>query len=193
MERRCCCSDSRVSLSVWHRSRARSRERTLAGALREALLYLEGAFSLVFLSQDRIIVARDPHGFRPLALVRDGARTSPSMSDLEAASWSPSATSRAARRARAARSCSTKSIANGTIGPSGWSRNSNSVTTPKLPPPPQRPLPPPPPPTSQAARPQPAPAPSKGGNTVLLAVIGFVAVLLIGGLVVLLLYLNSQG
>jgi len=31
------------------------------------------------------------------------------------------------------------------------------------------------------------------GNTVLLAVIGFVAVLLIGGLVVLLLYLNSQG
>lgn len=47
---------------------ARSRERTLAGALREALLQLEGAFSLVFLAQDRIIVARDPNGFRPLAL-----------------------------------------------------------------------------------------------------------------------------
>ncbi len=47
---------------------ARSRERTLAGALREALLQLEGAFSLVFLAQDRVIVARDPHGFRPLAL-----------------------------------------------------------------------------------------------------------------------------
>jgi amidophosphoribosyltransferase len=47
---------------------ARSRERTLAGALREALLQIEGAFSLVFLAQDRIIVARDPHGFRPLAL-----------------------------------------------------------------------------------------------------------------------------
>jgi amidophosphoribosyltransferase len=46
---------------------ARSRERTLAGALREALLQLEGAFSLVFLADDRIIVARDPHGFRPLA------------------------------------------------------------------------------------------------------------------------------
>ena len=46
---------------------ARSRERTLAGALREALLQLEGAFSLVFLAQDRIIIARDPHGFRPLA------------------------------------------------------------------------------------------------------------------------------
>src|SRR5271168_4234419 len=47
---------------------AHSRERTLAGALREALLQLEGAFSLVFLAQDRIIVARDPQGFRPLAM-----------------------------------------------------------------------------------------------------------------------------
>lgn len=47
---------------------AHSRERTLAGALREALLQLEGAFSLVFLAEDRIIVARDPHGFRPLAM-----------------------------------------------------------------------------------------------------------------------------
>src|SRR5579885_3010239 len=46
---------------------ARSRERTLAGALREALLQLEGAFSLVFLAEDRILVARDPQGFRPLA------------------------------------------------------------------------------------------------------------------------------
>ncbi len=46
---------------------ARSRERTLAGALREALLQLQGAFSLVFLAEDRILVARDPQGFRPLA------------------------------------------------------------------------------------------------------------------------------
>ncbi|HKX00684.1 MAG TPA: amidophosphoribosyltransferase [Bryobacteraceae bacterium] len=46
---------------------AHSRERTLAGALRDALLQLEGAFSLVFLAEDRIIVARDRHGFRPLA------------------------------------------------------------------------------------------------------------------------------
>jgi amidophosphoribosyltransferase len=46
---------------------ARSRERTLPGALREALLQLEGAFSLVFLAGDRILIARDPHGFRPLA------------------------------------------------------------------------------------------------------------------------------
>lgn len=47
---------------------ARSHERTLAGALRDALLQIEGAFSLVFLAQDRVIVARDPHGFRPLAM-----------------------------------------------------------------------------------------------------------------------------
>jgi amidophosphoribosyltransferase len=31
------------------------------------MLQLEGAFSLVFLAEDRILVARDPHGFRPLA------------------------------------------------------------------------------------------------------------------------------
>ena len=47
---------------------AHSKERTLTGALREALLQLEGAFSLVFLAKDRVIVARDPHGFRPLAV-----------------------------------------------------------------------------------------------------------------------------
>ncbi len=47
---------------------ARSREKTLAGALREALLALEGAFSLVMLAGDRILIARDPHGFRPLAM-----------------------------------------------------------------------------------------------------------------------------
>ena len=49
---------------------ARSRERTLAGALRDALLQIEGAFSLVFLAEDRVIVARDPYGFRPLAMGR---------------------------------------------------------------------------------------------------------------------------
>jgi amidophosphoribosyltransferase len=49
---------------------ARSRESDLAGALRETLLQLEGAFSMVFLAQDRIIVARDPWGFRPLSLAQ---------------------------------------------------------------------------------------------------------------------------
>jgi amidophosphoribosyltransferase len=49
---------------------ARSRERSVARALREALLQLEGAFSLVFLAEDRVIVARDPHGFRPLSMAQ---------------------------------------------------------------------------------------------------------------------------
>ena len=57
-------SDTEVILHLM----ARSSERTLSGALRDALLQLEGAFSLVCLAQDRVIVARDPHGFRPLAV-----------------------------------------------------------------------------------------------------------------------------
>src|SRR5207248_5646944 len=57
-------SDTEVILHLL----AHSKERTFSGALREALLQLEGAFSLVFLAQDRVIVARDPHGFRPLAM-----------------------------------------------------------------------------------------------------------------------------
>src|ERR1035437_4761925 len=44
-------SDTEVILHLL----ARSTERTLAGALRDALLQLEGAFSLVFLAEDRII------------------------------------------------------------------------------------------------------------------------------------------
>jgi hypothetical protein len=45
----------------------------------------------------------------------------------------------------------------------------------------------------EAAAPLPAPLPApRKSNTLLLAVIGFVAVLLIGGLVVLFIYLNSQ-
>ncbi len=49
---------------------ARSRERTLAAALREALLEVEGAYSLLVLAADQLIVARDPRGFRPLAMGR---------------------------------------------------------------------------------------------------------------------------
>ena len=51
---------------------AHSREKTIAGALREALLALDGAFSLVCLAQDRVIVARDPHGFRLRGLASCG-------------------------------------------------------------------------------------------------------------------------
>ena len=48
-------------------------------------------------------------------------------------------------------------------------------------------------PSRPEATPPKKPAPRKGGNSLLLAVIGFVAVLLIGCLVILLLYLNSKG
>jgi amidophosphoribosyltransferase len=57
-------SDTEVMLHLI----AHSREKTLAGALRDALLQLDGAFSVVMLAQDQIVVARDPHGFRPLAI-----------------------------------------------------------------------------------------------------------------------------
>jgi amidophosphoribosyltransferase len=57
-------SDTEVVLHLM----AHSSERTMTSALRDALLQLEGAFSLVFLAENRIIVARDAHGFRPLAV-----------------------------------------------------------------------------------------------------------------------------
>lgn len=47
---------------------SRSRERTLPAALRDALLQLEGAFSLVLLTKNMLIAVRDPHGFRPMAM-----------------------------------------------------------------------------------------------------------------------------
>jgi amidophosphoribosyltransferase len=47
---------------------AGSREPTLVGRIVEALGQVKGAYSLVFLTEDRLIAARDPHGFRPLVL-----------------------------------------------------------------------------------------------------------------------------
>jgi len=49
---------------------AGSQEPTLLGRLIEALAQVKGAYSLVFLTEDRLIAARDPHGFRPLVLGR---------------------------------------------------------------------------------------------------------------------------
>src|SRR6202046_3191356 len=66
-EREGCISQASSDTEVILHLVARSRERTLAGALREALLQLEGAFSLVFLAKDRGIVALETYGFRPLA------------------------------------------------------------------------------------------------------------------------------
>ena len=61
---------------------------------------------------------------------------------------------------------------------------------------PENAQPPPPPRQSYAPSPQPSvpmPAPARSSNAMLLAIIGLVAVLLIGGLLALLFYLNSQG
>jgi amidophosphoribosyltransferase len=53
---------------------ARSRETSLAERLIDALSRVKGAFSLVMLTSDTLIAARDPSGFRPLSLGRlDGA------------------------------------------------------------------------------------------------------------------------
>jgi len=53
---------------------ARSREGTLEERLIDALSRVKGAFSLVMLTPDALIAARDPYGFRPLSLGRlDGA------------------------------------------------------------------------------------------------------------------------
>jgi len=49
---------------------ALSREHTLPEAIADALRRVEGAFSLVIISTDRIFAARDPRGFRPLAMGR---------------------------------------------------------------------------------------------------------------------------
>ncbi len=49
---------------------AQSREHTLPEAIADALRRVEGAFSLVMISPDRIFAARDPRGFRPLAMGR---------------------------------------------------------------------------------------------------------------------------
>jgi amidophosphoribosyltransferase len=49
---------------------ARSREQTLPDAVADSLRRLEGAFSLVMLTGDRIFAVRDPRGFRPLVMGR---------------------------------------------------------------------------------------------------------------------------
>src|ERR1700731_549658 len=54
---------------------ALSKEHTLPEAVADALRRVEGAFSLVMMSNDRIFAARDPRGFRPLAMGRIPALT----------------------------------------------------------------------------------------------------------------------
>lgn len=49
---------------------ARHPSNDLLAALRDSIPRLDGAFSLVVLSHDRLVVARDRYGFRPLVLGR---------------------------------------------------------------------------------------------------------------------------
>ncbi len=49
---------------------ARSKSRSIVEAVRKELANIEGAFSLVSLTDSGLIAARDPNGFRPLVLGR---------------------------------------------------------------------------------------------------------------------------
>src|SRR5207248_4165524 len=49
---------------------ARSKKLLAEDAIVESVSQVQGAFSLVILTRDRLIAVRDPHGFRPLALGR---------------------------------------------------------------------------------------------------------------------------
>jgi len=57
-------SDTEIILHLVATSKKRTRLERICDALRK----LRGAYSLLFLTEDSIIAARDPHGFRPLAL-----------------------------------------------------------------------------------------------------------------------------
>ena len=59
-------SDSEVIIHLI----AHSRADTLLARIIDALSQVRGAFSVVLLTDDGIIAARDPHGFRPLSLGR---------------------------------------------------------------------------------------------------------------------------
>jgi amidophosphoribosyltransferase len=57
-------SDTEVVLHLYARSKAHSVEE----ALTESITQIRGAYSFVLLTKNRMIAARDPHGFRPLVL-----------------------------------------------------------------------------------------------------------------------------
>jgi amidophosphoribosyltransferase len=66
-------SDSEIIIQLI----AHSRCNTLVDCIAESLAQVEGAFSIVMMTRNRIFAARDPHGFRPLSMGRihgvDGA------------------------------------------------------------------------------------------------------------------------
>jgi amidophosphoribosyltransferase len=49
---------------------AHSRCNTLVDCIAQSLAQVEGAFSIVMMTRNRIFAARDPHGFRPLSMGR---------------------------------------------------------------------------------------------------------------------------
>src|SRR6478609_6290799 len=61
-------SDTEVLLHLY----ARSKAPTVEDALVESISQIRGAYSLALLTHNRLIAARDPSGFRPLALGRLG-------------------------------------------------------------------------------------------------------------------------
>lgn len=64
-------SDTEVVLHLL----ARSEQRTFVNRLVDALVRLEGAYCLLFLTADRLVAVRDPWGFRPLVIGRRGRAT----------------------------------------------------------------------------------------------------------------------
>ena len=66
-------SDSEIIIQLV----AHSKHSTLVDCMAEALSAVDGAFSIVMMTRNRIFAARDPHGFRPLSMGRipgvDGA------------------------------------------------------------------------------------------------------------------------
>ncbi|HPQ60808.1 MAG TPA: amidophosphoribosyltransferase, partial [Syntrophales bacterium] len=61
-------SDSEIVLHLI----ARSREKAIEDMIRDGLARLVGAYCFLFLTPDKLVAARDPHGFRPLCLGRHG-------------------------------------------------------------------------------------------------------------------------
>jgi amidophosphoribosyltransferase len=66
-------SDSEIIIQLI----AHCTKNTLIDCIADALMQVDGAFSIVMMTRNRIFAARDPHGFRPLAMGRiegkDGA------------------------------------------------------------------------------------------------------------------------
>ncbi len=64
-------SDTEVILHLL----ATSQQATFVNRLVDALLQVEGAYSLVLMTEDRMVAVRDPRGFRPLVMGKLGEAT----------------------------------------------------------------------------------------------------------------------